>query len=120
MDTLALEKKVKKYFYPNLTLNISDLQPAPRVGFNLTFVCPEGQVFNSQKSKVKQSPKKVFDHDWFATPFVLTTCQPNGAFDSPDWSTFACVLRKLFLIKGLAEIVIGSIRERFIRSCVSF
>ena len=36
---------------PNSTsiLDISDLQPAPRVGFNLTFVCPEGQVFQCQK-----------------------------------------------------------------------
>ena len=49
------------------------------MAFNLTFMCPEGEVF---------------DHDWFATPFVLTTCQPNGAFDSPDWSHFKCVLRK--------------------------
>ena len=41
-------------------LMISDLTPAPVVGFNLTFVCPEGQVF---------------DHDWFASPFVMMTCQ---------------------------------------------
>ena len=40
--------------------SLSDLQPAPPVGFNLTFMCPEGQVFN---------------HDWFATPFVMMTCQ---------------------------------------------
>ena len=38
----------------------SDLTPAPPVGFNLTFICPEGQVF---------------DHDWFATPFIMMTCQ---------------------------------------------
>ena len=37
-----------------------DQQPAPPVGFNLTFFCPEGMVFN---------------HDWFATPFVMMTCQ---------------------------------------------
>ena len=37
-----------------------DQQPAPPVGFNLTFSCPEGKVFN---------------HDWFATPFVMMTCQ---------------------------------------------
>ena len=37
-----------------------DLTPAPPVGFNLTFICPEG---------------KVFEHDWFATPFVMMTCQ---------------------------------------------
>ena len=33
---------------------------APPVGFNLTFVCPNGQVFES---------------DWLAMPFVMTTCQ---------------------------------------------
>ena len=36
------------------------MTPAPNVGFNLTYVCPEGQVF---------------EHDWFATPFVMMTCQ---------------------------------------------
>ena len=75
----------------------SDLTPAPRVGFNLTFICPEGQVF---------------DHDWFATPFIMMTCQvksrdlsrdnmksfllqENGVFDEPDWESFQCVWRKL-------------------------
>ena len=38
----------------------SDLMPAPPVNYNLTYVCPEGQVFN---------------HDWFAIPFILMTCQ---------------------------------------------
>ena len=38
----------------------SDLTPAPPVGFNVTFQCPEGYVFNS---------------DWFATPFLMMTCQ---------------------------------------------
>ena len=67
---------------------------APAVGYNLTYVCPEGQVFN---------------HDWFATPFVMMTCQvlqqpiliiidnctqENGEFDIPDWSTYQCVFRK--------------------------
>jgi hypothetical protein len=33
---------------------------APPVGFNLTFVCPDGQVFAS---------------DWLAAPFVMMTCQ---------------------------------------------
>ena len=41
----------------------ADLTPAPPVGFNLTFICPAGQVF---------------DHDWFATPFLLMTCQVRG------------------------------------------
>ena len=36
------------------------MTPAPNVGFNLTYVCPEEQVF---------------EHDWFATPFVMMTCQ---------------------------------------------
>ena len=31
-------------------VNIPDLQPAPGVGFNLTFVCPEGQVLDNQES----------------------------------------------------------------------
>ena len=38
----------------------ADMTAAPEVGFNLTYVCPEDQVF---------------DHDWFATPFVMMTCQ---------------------------------------------
>jgi hypothetical protein len=33
---------------------------APPVGFNLTFSCPDKQVFES---------------DWFARPFVMMTCQ---------------------------------------------
>ena len=41
-----------------------DLKPAPRVGFNVTYVCPDGMVF---------------DADWFATPFVFMTCQVKGA-----------------------------------------
>ena len=35
------------------TLNIPDLQPAPGVGFNLTFVCPEGQVLDNKKVQLK-------------------------------------------------------------------
>ena len=76
-----------------------DLTAAPEVGYNLTYVCPEGQVF---------------DHDWFATPFVFMTCQvkdcilafhiswfkkhlfkDNGEFDEPDWDGYECVFRKL-------------------------
>ena len=38
----------------------ADMTAAPEVGFNLTYVCPENQVF---------------DHDWFATPFVMMTWQ---------------------------------------------
>ena len=34
---------------PYSSLNIPDLQPAPGVGFNLTFVCPEGQVLDDNK-----------------------------------------------------------------------
>ena len=37
-----------------------DMEAAPKIGFNLTYFCPEGMVFN---------------HDWFATPFILMTCQ---------------------------------------------
>ena len=70
-----------------------DLQPAPPVGFNLTFVCPEGEVRKTFSDLLKISTQ-VFNHDWFATPFVLTTCQPNGVFDPPDWEIFDCVIRE--------------------------
>ena len=46
-------KSLKIVFY-------TDMTPAPNVGFNLTYVCPQGMVFS---------------HDWFATPFVMMTCQ---------------------------------------------
>ncbi len=36
------------------------MTPSPPVGFNLTFVCPDKQVFES---------------DWLAIPFVMMTCQ---------------------------------------------
>ena len=55
-----------------------DLTPAPPVGFNLTFICPDGQVF---------------EHDWFATPFIMMTCQPTGLFDEPTWDDLLCVWR---------------------------
>ena len=38
----------------------ANMKPAPPVGFNLTFICPQGQVFES---------------DWLAMPFVMMTCQ---------------------------------------------
>ena len=67
------------------------------VSYNLTYVCPSGQVF---------------DHDWFATPVILLTCQvrticsitqydmfvtfqESGAFDDVDWTLYQCVRRKL-------------------------
>ena len=73
-----------------------DLTPAAPVGFNVTFQCPEGYVFNS---------------DWFATPFLMMTCQvcsrvnnqkfdsmfqSDGSFDVPDWEAYQCVLRKRY------------------------
>ena len=36
------------------------MRAAPPIGYNLTYSCPEGMVF---------------DHDWFATPFVMMTCK---------------------------------------------
>ena len=58
----------------------------------------------------------MFDHDWFASPFIMMTCQvmgslliifrkilaffsffscqPNGEFDAPDWDGLQCVYRK--------------------------
>ena len=50
-----MNKVIGKYHTSSL-----DMTPAPGVGFNLTYVCPEGMVFN---------------HDWFASPFVMMTCQ---------------------------------------------
>ena len=44
----------------NQNISFEDLTPAPPVGFNLTYECPEGFVFS---------------HDWFATAFVMMTCQ---------------------------------------------
>ena len=45
-----------------------DLQPSSffPVGFNLTWVCPEGMVFH---------------HDWFANPYVQLMCQVGKDFD---------------------------------------
>ena len=52
------------HYYTNLLRFVGfgdgDLEPAPPVGFNLTYQCPEGMVF---------------DHDWMARPFVMMTCQ---------------------------------------------
>ena len=42
-----------------------DMNPTPPVSFNVTYVCPEGMVF---------------DHDWLATPFIMMTCQVNTHF----------------------------------------
>ena len=72
------------------------MRAAPPIGYNLTYSCPEGMVF---------------DHDWFATPFVMLTCQvyfikklkmeskekplkDNGEFEVPDWDSYSCVFRK--------------------------
>jgi hypothetical protein len=41
------------------------MSPAPPVGFNLTFACPQGQVFAS---------------DWLAIPFIMMTCQVVPTF----------------------------------------
>ena len=54
-----------KYFQSHLTPSLDlDLTPAPPVGFNLTFECSEDEVF---------------DHDWFAAPFIMMTCQVRSA-----------------------------------------
>ena len=46
--TLALEIRVRnRKIDKEVIFFSSDLQPAPSVGFNLTFVCPEAQVFPS-------------------------------------------------------------------------
>ena len=96
-----MKKREKKWMYS------AELQPAPPVGFNLTFMCPEGEVclqkYNLQNTNsillVIKVPYllqtsnsfikeynlclfhidlKVFDHDWFATPFVMLTCQVSA------------------------------------------
>ena len=53
------------------------------MGFNVTFVCP---------------PNHVFDFDWFAIPFIMMTCQDDGAFDQPDWDLYSCVLGYKYII----------------------
>ena len=58
---------------------ITDVDPGLAIGLNVTYSCPDGQVFDS---------------DWFATPRVRLTCRQNGAFDSQDWREARCVLRK--------------------------
>ena len=47
-------------FFSYVGFGAKDMVFAPPVGFNLTFACPTGQVFES---------------DWLAMPFVMTTCQ---------------------------------------------
>ena len=56
------------------------MRAAPPIGYNLTYVCPPGLVW---------------DHDWFAVPFIMMTCQESGVFDEPEWSELLCVYRKL-------------------------
>ena len=46
-------------------IHFSDLQPAPPVGFNVTYKCPKGMVFDS---------------DWLGIPFVFMTCQVGNCF----------------------------------------
>ena len=38
------ESKITRSLNPYYYIDTPDLQPAPPVGFNLTFICPEGQV----------------------------------------------------------------------------
>ena len=53
------------YMYDPVSPFITDMTPAPPVGFNLTFICPEGQVF---------------EQDWFATPFIMMTCKVTSTY----------------------------------------
>ena len=59
----------------------SDLEPSSffPVGFNLTYECPEGMVFET---------------DWFANPVIRLTCQQSGEFDEVDFDSYLCVYRK--------------------------
>ena len=55
-----MNKLYKIHVIIKKNVHFSDLSPAPPIGFNLTYICPPGEVFDS---------------DWLAKPFVLTTCQ---------------------------------------------
>ena len=82
IKTLKVQGKVE-ISYVGIGSQSEGLSSAPPVGFNLTFVCPEGQVFSS---------------DWFATPFVFMTCKEDGSFDEPSWDEYECVFRKFYHI----------------------
>ena len=69
------------------------MRAAPPIGYNLTYVCPPGMVW---------------DHDWFAVPFIMMTCQESGVFDEPDWSELLCVHRKLKKIKLIINHLVTS------------
>ena len=69
----------------------ADLTPAPPVGFNLTFICPEGQVF---------------DHDWFATPFLMMTCQVSwGWMRMSRWHVMFKLRKMGFLMSPTGKII---------------
>ena len=84
-----------------------DLQPAPPVGFNLTFMCPEGQVWllllNCKLTKIQ-----VFDHDWFATAFVMLTCQVCPDCCAKITSLIPHrILASLMILHGTTTVVFG-------------
>ena len=54
-------------YYSYIYILFLDIASAPPVNFNLTFVCPEGQVFSQ---------------DWFAVPFVFMTCKVITQYNS--------------------------------------
>ena len=69
--TLALETSVKKSkVNKDAIFFSSDLQPAPSVGFNLTFVCPEGQVFQWTHPRNNINQSILFGND---SRFSITT-----------------------------------------------
>ena len=78
--TLGLAKVHRHHYPPQpLTYHNLDLTPAPPVGFNLTFQCSEDEVF---------------DHDWFAAPFIMMTCQvrsvsPLSSLSSLNTSSYS-------------------------------
>ena len=74
LATLGLVVKVCVFHGGRSSVHIAGLQPAPPVGFNLTFMCPEGEVAAPGSPSFTQHCQ-VFDHDWFATPFAMLTCQ---------------------------------------------
>ena len=48
------------FVWSKSSLLFLDMEAAPAIGFNLTYSCPNEMVFN---------------HDWFAIPFIMMTCQ---------------------------------------------
>ena len=74
-----------------------NMEPAPSLTFNITFVCPPGicGFWFILSLEFCLLLDQVFASDWYATPFIMMTCQDSGVFDAPeDWSQYHCEIRK--------------------------